>query len=104
MKLIIDIPEDVYKRTVFYHEFKDLNDCVESVKAIVNGTPLDDVKPEKMKVTEKEYVCMWGLTVKVKARSEAEAKKKCADSLSNDFFTCVYPEDVEIIPENGKGE
>ena len=44
MKLIIDIPEDVYKRTVFYREFKDLNDCVTTIKALENGTPLDDVK------------------------------------------------------------
>ena len=40
MKLIIDIPEDVYKRTVFYREFKDLNDCVKTIKALENGTPL----------------------------------------------------------------
>ena len=46
MKLIIDIPEDVYKRTIFYREFKDLNDCVKTIKALENGIPLDDVKAE----------------------------------------------------------
>lgn len=40
MKVVIDIPEDVYKRTVFYREFKDLNDCVTTIKALENGTPL----------------------------------------------------------------
>jgi hypothetical protein len=30
----------VLKRTVFYREFKDLNDCVTTIKALENGTPL----------------------------------------------------------------
>ena len=42
MKLIIDIPKDVYKKTVFYREFKDLNDCVTTIKALENGTPIPD--------------------------------------------------------------
>ena len=40
MKLIIDIPEDVFKRTVFYREFYDLNDCVTTVKALEKAVPL----------------------------------------------------------------
>ena len=40
MKLVIDIPEDVYKRTTFYKEFRDLSDCVTVLKAIDSGTPL----------------------------------------------------------------
>ena len=40
MQIVIDIPEDVYKRTVFYREFKDLNDCVTTIKALENGIPL----------------------------------------------------------------
>jgi hypothetical protein len=40
MKVVIDIPEDVYKRTVFYREFKDLNDCVTTIKALEKGKPL----------------------------------------------------------------
>lgn len=40
MKLIIDIPEDVYKRTKFYKEFRDLNDCVITIKALENSAPL----------------------------------------------------------------
>ena len=42
MKLVIDIPEDVYKRTVFYREFKELNDCVTTIKALENSTPLSN--------------------------------------------------------------
>ena len=40
IELIIKIPEDVFKRTVFYREFRDLNDCVTTIKALENGTPL----------------------------------------------------------------
>jgi len=40
MKLIIDIPEEVHKRTKFYKEFHDLNDCVITIKALENGIPL----------------------------------------------------------------
>ena len=46
MKLIIDIPEDVYKKTVFYREFKDLNDCVTTIKALEKATPLDKIRAE----------------------------------------------------------
>jgi len=46
MKLIIDIPEDVYKKTVFYREFKDLNDCVTTIKALEKATPLDKISAE----------------------------------------------------------
>lgn len=42
MKLIIDIPEDVYKKTVFYREFRDLNDFVATIKSLENGTPIPD--------------------------------------------------------------
>lgn len=54
MKLIIDIPKDVYKRTVFYREFRDLNDCVTTLKALENGTPLEEelkkIKAEIMSI------------------------------------------------------
>lgn len=40
MQIVIDIPEDVYKRTVFYREFRDLSDCVATIKALENGTSL----------------------------------------------------------------
>jgi hypothetical protein len=40
MKMVIDIPEDVYKRTVFYREFRDLSDCVATIKALEKATPL----------------------------------------------------------------
>jgi hypothetical protein len=39
---VIDIPEDVLKRTVFYREFKDLNDCATIIKALENGKPLPE--------------------------------------------------------------
>lgn len=40
MKVVIDIPEDVLKRTVFYREFRDLNDCVTTIKALEKAVPL----------------------------------------------------------------
>ncbi len=40
MEIVIKIPEDVYKRTLFYREFRDLNDCVTTIKALENGIPL----------------------------------------------------------------
>ena len=40
MQIVIDIPKDVYKRTRFYKEFRDLNDCIVTLKAIDNGIPL----------------------------------------------------------------
>ena len=40
MQIVIDIPEDVYKRTVFYREFRDLSDCVSTIKALEKGTQL----------------------------------------------------------------
>ena len=40
MKIVIDIPEDVLKRTVFYREFKDLNDCITTIKALEKAVPL----------------------------------------------------------------
>ena len=40
MQVIIDIPEDVLKRTVFYREFKDLNDCITTIKALEKATPV----------------------------------------------------------------
>lgn len=40
IELVIKIPEDVYKRTVFYREFKDLNDCVTIIKALEKAIPL----------------------------------------------------------------
>ena len=40
MKLVIDIPEDVLKRTVFYREFRELNDCITTIKALEKAIPL----------------------------------------------------------------
>jgi len=40
MKIVIDIPEDVLKRTVFYREFKDLNDCITTIKALEKAITL----------------------------------------------------------------
>lgn len=40
MQIVIDIPEDVLKRTVFYREFKDLDDCVTTIKALEKAVPL----------------------------------------------------------------
>lgn len=40
MQIVIDIPEDVLKRTVFYREFRDLNDCVTTIKALERAVSL----------------------------------------------------------------
>jgi hypothetical protein len=40
IELVIKIPEDVYKRTIFYREFKELNDCITTIKALEKGTLL----------------------------------------------------------------
>ena len=42
MKIVIDIPEDVLKRTVFYREFKDLNDCITTIKALEKAITLPE--------------------------------------------------------------
>ena len=50
MRLIIDIPEERYKRIVKSPRCVDFNEAVEDrtvlVKALQNGIPLDDVKAE----------------------------------------------------------
>ena len=55
MQIVIDIPEDVLKRTVFYREFKDLNDCITTIKALEKATPLDDVKTGHWIETEENH-------------------------------------------------
>ena len=40
IELVIKIPEDVYKKTIFYREFKDLNDCITTIKALEKSIPL----------------------------------------------------------------
>lgn len=40
MKIVIDVPEDVFKRTVFYREFRNLSDCVTILKALEKATQL----------------------------------------------------------------
>ena len=66
MQIIIDIPEDVYKRTVSHREFKDLNDCVTTIKALENGTPLPkghgrlidaDVLIDSLGISDRDIYC-----------------------------------------------
>lgn len=40
VELVIKIPEDVFKRTVFYREFRDLNDCITTIKSLEKAVPL----------------------------------------------------------------
>lgn len=40
MQIVIEISEDVLKRTVFYREFRDLNDCITTIKALEKAIPL----------------------------------------------------------------
>lgn len=44
MKYIIELPEDVFKRTVFYREFRDINDCVTTIKALEKAKELENQK------------------------------------------------------------
>jgi len=55
MKLIIDIPEDV-----FYREFKDLNDCVITIKALENATPLES-QPSDAVSREQALLALTGM-------------------------------------------
>ena len=51
MKLIIDIPEDTYKR----HKWRVNSDmCTELDILVANGTPLDDIRAEIETEKEKE--------------------------------------------------
>ena len=40
IELVIKIPEDVFKRTVFYREFRNLDDYVTTLKALEKAVPL----------------------------------------------------------------
>ena len=44
MKLVIDIPEEMYKR--IQDDIYSTYDGVDSLKAVRNGTPLDDIRKE----------------------------------------------------------
>lgn len=59
MQVIIDIPEDVLKRTVFYREFKNLNDCVTTIKALEKAIPLNDVRAEISNIDTYERDGYW---------------------------------------------
>lgn len=51
-----------------------------------------------------KYKCRWFIDVDVEAENEEEARKKCADKLSDDFFSWICPEDVEIIKQEERRE
>ena len=36
----------MYIKEQFYREFKDLNDCVTTIKALENGIPLEQIRDE----------------------------------------------------------
>ena len=40
MKYVIELPEDVVKRTVFYREFRSVDDCVTTIKALEKAITL----------------------------------------------------------------
>lgn len=50
IELVIKIPEDTFKRTVFYREFRDLNDCVTTIKALEKAVPLPKSLMECIKI------------------------------------------------------
>ena len=59
MQIVIDIPEDVYKRTVFYREFRDLSDCVATIKALEKATPLPKGHGDLIDVNRKITVTVY---------------------------------------------
>ena len=87
MKLIIDISEDVYKRTKFHKEFRDLNDCVITIKSLENGTPLEKHDEEIIRET---IASIWGkppyneVLDKIKAEI-LDFKEKCT---ACDYLGC----------------
>lgn len=40
IEVVIKMPEDVFKRTVFYREFRSVRDCIMTIKALEKATPL----------------------------------------------------------------
>ena len=57
MQIVIDIPEDTYKRTKFYKEFRDLNDCVLVLKAIDHAIELPKEHGRLIDADAVEYTC-----------------------------------------------
>ena len=68
MKLIIDIPEDVYTR-LFDNGIQDneiaVDDVCEIARALRLGTPLDDVKAEMEKQIKRDFAFAETETLKV---------------------------------------
>ena len=42
IELVIKMPEDVFKRTIIHGEFRDLNDCITTIKALENAISLPE--------------------------------------------------------------
>lgn len=40
VELVIKMPEDVFKRTVFYREFRSIRDCIMTIKALEKAISL----------------------------------------------------------------
>ena len=89
MKLVIDIPEDVFKRTVFYREFRDLNDCVITLKALEKAVSLEE-ELEKIKAKIQKEKCTVGCLPHI--------IKECNDSKS-DREWCEYYFFLKVINE-----
>lgn len=49
IELVIKLPRDVFKKTIFYREFRDLNDCITTIKALEKAVPL----PKKQGLIDK---------------------------------------------------
>ena len=76
MKLIIDIPEDVYKRINFYKDLKGLNDYVNAVKAIDKGIPLERVIEDIKAEIDKKIIRNYGSMVECGMRMALETIDK----------------------------
>ena len=59
IELVIKIPEDVYKRTIFYREFRDLNDCITTIKALEKAITLPEHHGDLIDRDSLELDCDW---------------------------------------------
>lgn len=59
VELVIKMPEDVFKRTVFYREFRSVRDCIMTIKALEKATPLPKGHGRLIDVDELELDTEW---------------------------------------------
>lgn len=100
MQIVIDMPEDVYKRTVFYREFKDLNDCVTTIKALEKAVPLPKGH-ERLTDEEQNNLWMYMIFNKDKIKTKTEQWTKEAEEVG--MTLTEYLESINPL-NNNNGE